>query len=69
MLKRLFRRVKFKHRMDRLAISLEKLDFYEIHDSEGEWGLILDAEHIFQERFSEGNSFLKKIIQGVLFRK
>ena len=54
--------------MDLLDISLENLDFREIRDTEVECGLILDAEHTFQDTFSEEICFLKKIIQGVLFR-
>ena len=43
-----------------LAISLENLDFREIRDTKVECGLILDAEHIFQDTFSEETAFLKK---------
>ena len=39
--------------MELLAISLKNLDFCEIRDAEVECGLILDAEHIFQNTFSE----------------
>ena len=39
--------------MDLLAISLENLYFHEMCDSEVECGLILDAEHKFQNTFSE----------------
>ena len=38
--------VKNDDKMNLLAISLEKLDFWEICHSEVEGGLILDAEHI-----------------------
>ena len=43
--------------MDLLAISVEKFNFREIRDSEVECGIIQDAEHIFQDTFSEENCF------------
>ena len=48
--------------MNLLAISLENLDFREIRETEVECALILDAEHIFQETFSEENLLLKKVL-------
>ena len=46
--------------MNLLAISSDKFDFREMHDTEVKCGLILDAEHIFKATFSEENYFSSK---------
>ena len=52
-LKRIFRRVKFRDRVNLLTISLETFDFREIRDTEVESGLISESEHIFMDVFAE----------------
>ena len=52
-LKRLFRQVKYRERMNLLAISSEKNDFREIHGAEVESGLIMESENLFMEVFAE----------------
>ena len=39
--------------MNRLSISLEKIDFCEIRDTEVESGLISESEHLFMDVFAE----------------
>ena len=60
MLRRLFRSVKFESRKNLLAISTEKLDFCEIHDSEVDIGLVEDAARIFADTFSEKTDVLEE---------
>ena len=52
-LKRLFKPVKYRERMNLLAISCEKVNFHEIRETEVESELIAESEHLFMEVFAE----------------
>jgi len=52
-LKRLFSTVKYRHRMNLLSMSCEKVNFRDIRETEVESELIAESEHLFMDVFAE----------------